>query len=123
MPTSPPHACIVPGCPRGVLHGEGAYCEEHKPVRDEGRGNRHQRGYGNAWAKVSRYYLARHPICCDPYGRHAGRVVAATQTDHIIPKAQGGTNEESNLQGLCRSCHTYKTFNVERVRGVKSSEG
>jgi 5-methylcytosine-specific restriction protein A len=29
--------------------------------------------------------------------------------DHIIPKAEGGTDAESNLETLCRSCHTKKT--------------
>ncbi len=38
------------------------------------------------------------------------------EVDHIIPKALGGTDERSNLQGLCRSHHSAKTMR-ERVAG------
>lgn len=31
--------------------------------------------------------------------------------DHIVPIAMGGKNEKSNMQLLCRSCHTEKTHN------------
>ena len=33
------------------------------------------------------------------------------QVDHIIPKAFGGGNEESNLAPACRQCNYYKTAN------------
>jgi hypothetical protein len=29
--------------------------------------------------------------------------------DHIRPLSNGGTNEKSNLQPLCKSCHMVKT--------------
>ena len=32
-----------------------------------------------------------------------------TRIDHIIPLAAGGSNEDSNLQILCQSCHLTKT--------------
>lgn len=31
------------------------------------------------------------------------------QIDHRIPREQGGSNEESNLQPLCKPCHDAKT--------------
>jgi 5-methylcytosine-specific restriction protein A len=116
MPTRPPRACTFPGCPSTVT-GRGGYCQEHRGAVDEARGNRHARGYGNEWAKISRYYLAHHPVCADPYNRHVGEVVASKHTDHIVPKAAGGRDEWSNFQALCHSCHSYKTFVVERERG------
>lgn len=36
---------------------------------------------------------------------------AGYDIDHIIEKYIGGTNEQSNLQALCLSCHGYKTRN------------
>lgn len=38
------------------------------------------------------------------------------QVDHIIPLAKFGTNDIENLQLLCNSCHTQKTFK-ERENG------
>jgi 5-methylcytosine-specific restriction protein A len=29
--------------------------------------------------------------------------------DHVIPLAQGGTNDPDNLQWLCAGCHSRKT--------------
>lgn len=39
----------------------------------------------------------------------AGRVSIATEVDHIIGLAQGGTHADSNLQSLCHDCHSTKT--------------
>src|SRR5678816_3571044 len=38
------------------------------------------------------------------------------QVDHIIPRAEGGTDDLSNLQWLCTSCHSVKT-KAESKRG------
>jgi len=38
-----------------------------------------------------------------------GIVTPATQVDHIVNKAAGGTDAESNLQGICDHCHDTKT--------------
>ena len=32
------------------------------------------------------------------------------EIDHVVPLFKGGTNEISNLQALCRSCHGKKTL-------------
>lgn len=39
----------------------------------------------------------------------------ATSVDHIIPKAHGGTDDDSNLESLCWECHRAKTAR-ERIR-------
>ena len=38
------------------------------------------------------------------------------EIDHIKPLFKGGTNSESNLQALCKRCHTMKSA-VEQSRG------
>ena len=32
------------------------------------------------------------------------------ETDHIIPKREGGTDVKSNLQALCPNCHAEKSI-------------
>jgi 5-methylcytosine-specific restriction protein A len=61
----------------------------------------HRRGYGAAWEKIRADVLKRTPIC--PCG------ALATDVDHRIPRARGGTDHPSNLAALCRSCHARKT--------------
>lgn len=36
---------------------------------------------------------------------------AAFETDHRVPKSQGGSNDPSNLQAMCPNCHGEKTLN------------
>ena len=38
------------------------------------------------------------------------RITLATDLDHIIALENGGTNDESNYQGLCSPCHKTKTL-------------
>lgn len=33
----------------------------------------------------------------------------ATDVHHKVAKVDGGTDEESNLEALCHSCHSKKT--------------
>lgn len=40
----------------------------------------------------------------------------ATQADHIIPDAEGGTHEATNGQAVCKTCHWIKTM-AEQARG------
>lgn len=51
--------------------------------------------------------LAREPLCAEC--KQGGMVVAASEVDHIIPLADGGTNDPENLQALCKACHSRKT--------------
>ena len=38
-----------------------------------------------------------------------GRVRPATEVDHILPLADGGTDDLGNLQAINRECHARKT--------------
>lgn len=75
------------------------------------RESRHARGYGTAWDKLRKrilerdFYLCHCPECLG--GKK--RVTAATEVDHITPKAQGGTDDESNLRAVNKECHKRLT--------------
>jgi 5-methylcytosine-specific restriction enzyme A len=51
--------------------------------------------------------MAEEPFCrlCLLDGRH----VASDEVDHIVSLANGGSDERSNKQGLCRPCHEAKS--------------
>ncbi len=51
--------------------------------------------------------LIEEPLCrtCLAFGRVTPTVIA----DHIKPKAEGGSDERENYQGLCKPCSDAKT--------------
>jgi len=109
---SAPKPCGHPGC--GVLVRDGTNrCPKHikvawsKPVTTK-------RVTGRKLQALRSELFARNPLCvtCDAQGR----VSLATQRDHIVPLAEGGADDDSNVQGLCEECHDRKS-KVERVRG------
>lgn len=67
------------------------------------------RGYaGKDWEATRTRVFIRDNWQC----RGCGRVCSGkgeAHCDHIVPKAQGGTDEDSNLQTLCERCHGRKT--------------
>lgn len=124
MPVSAPRPCRYPGCSKLISDGS-AYCAEHKrpevgAFSDADRGSRHDRGYGSKWDRLRALVIKRDNGLCQECLRQ-GRVTAVGHKpftafcDHIIPKAEGGTDDESNLQTLCRQCHTAKT-DIEKNR-------
>ena len=51
-----------------------------------------------------------------------GRYTSASEVDHKINKASGGTDDDSNLQAICKTCHEVKTEHESRHgRGGKKS--
>lgn len=106
MPNRPKTPCRQPGCP--ALVDKPGYCPKHKRAEykrcDAGRPSAAKRGYSRNWRCLRLMVLRRQPICategCDRPAEHV---------DHIVPLWRGGTNELSNLRGLCRFCHARKT--------------
>lgn len=100
----PAKVCAQPSCPQ--LVADGSRCSEHRRnqdrQRDQVRGSRHQRGYTNEWSQLSRAILERDGHTCAYCGR------TATTVDHVIPKARGGTDDESNLVAACVRCNSGK---------------
>ena len=70
--------------------------------------SRQERGYGRQWEKVRLHVLRRDDGICQPC-LMTGRYTPASQVDHIIPKASGGTDDPDNLQSICGTCHFEKT--------------
>jgi 5-methylcytosine-specific restriction protein A len=100
------------------------YCEKHAKEavgwNKSSTKSRHERGYGSAWDAIRLRVLARDCGLCQPCYR-AGRIHAAQEVDHIVSKAAGGTDDESNLQAIATACHRAKTIEERRGPGAKNS--
>jgi 5-methylcytosine-specific restriction protein A len=60
--------------------------------------------YNGAWASVRRMVLARDRWLCQMRG--AGCTGHATEVDHIVPVAQGGSwYDLRNLRAACATCN------------------
>lgn len=124
MPPTPLRACARGGC-AALVRGHG-YCNAHQTTtnrakwrqRDETRAPSSER-YGHRWAKLSRRFLAEHPLCAHCLLR--GRTTAARHTDHIVPIEDDPSRryDWDNLQALCPRCHRQKTQrDIARRRGL-----
>lgn len=71
-------------------------------------GNRHARGYGTAWTKLRLSVLTRDKHLCQVCMAE-GRITPARTVDHIKAKAEGGTDDQSNLRAICGEHHAAKT--------------
>jgi len=115
MPTAAPKPCSVCGV---LVRTGGSRCQQHVHVGrfgDDRRGTRHQRGYGAEWDRKRERILARDGGLCCPC-RRIGRVTLGREVDHTVPKARGGTDDDDNLQTICRPCHKAKT--AAEARGL-----
>jgi HNH endonuclease len=116
MPARIPKACRKQGCKNTTTHSSG-YCELHLGCgwqRHQQGKTASQRGYGSQWRALRTVALERDKYLCQECLKK-GRYVTATTVDHIIAKAHGGSDNLSNLQSLCNSCHKFKTAR-ERLR-------
>lgn len=74
------------------------------------RGTAAERGYGWQWRKVRNQVMRRDSYRCQcSECKKSGRILPAHEVDHKVPKAQGGTDDPSNLQAINRDCHKRKT--------------
>lgn len=116
MPKTP---CRAIGCAAIVGRADKGFCDAHAHQRygwnksQKGR-TASQRGYGSAWRRLRTQILQRDSYLCQSC-KAQGRYVTATDVDHILAKAHGGTDDPSNLQSLCRSCHQTKTATEGRA--------
>lgn len=110
MPARIPKACRKQGCKNTTINSNG-YCDEHQGCgwqRHQKGKTSSQRGYGSQWRKIRAIVLVRDNYLCQECLKQ-GLFVTATTVDHITPKAHGGSDDLTNLQSLCNSCHKFKT--------------
>ncbi|MCL1126721.1 HNH endonuclease [Shewanella surugensis] len=114
MPPRMRKPCAAAGC--GALTTT-RHCDKHKSLGWEthhaGR-SKEQRGYGKDWQRLRLLILNRDKYLCQCC-RREGIATHATDVDHVIAKAHGGTDIESNLEALCKPCHRSKTAH-ERLK-------
>jgi 5-methylcytosine-specific restriction protein A len=62
---------------------------------------------GRAGVERRARWLCLHPLCL--HCEQQGRTTVAITPDHITPLENGGADDETNLQSLCKACHDIKT--------------
>jgi 5-methylcytosine-specific restriction protein A len=101
-------ACTTCGKPSAE-----SYCSAHKP-KPWATSTRKARVTlsGSAEQARRKRVLERYVYCCHVCGR-----TRADQVDHVIPLAEGGPDDESNLAPIHAACHREKTAKeARRVR-------
>lgn len=74
---------------------------------------------GRPWRRKRDAVLVRDKYMCQPCHR-AGLITLADEVDHVTPQAEGGTDDDTNLQAICLPCHIEKT-KAEAARGANRS--
>jgi 5-methylcytosine-specific restriction endonuclease McrA len=109
----PPRACIlygpkcsdggraVPGKSRCKFHGGEAWQRT-----DPSSKHRYDSGH---WRELRARVLREQPTC-EVCG------ASATDVDHIVAHADGGTDDRENLRALCKPCHKKHTAEQNRAR-------
>lgn len=100
--------CAFNGCNKLIDRGS-TYCEEHQPKF--GKKKWPQVRMPKGWGSIRKQFLLSQPlpIVCAMCAKTLFSP-KDIQVDHIKARKHGGTNDFSNLQCLCRSCHTSKTM-------------
>jgi 5-methylcytosine-specific restriction protein A len=83
-----------------------AQARKRKNTDPPGRPSAAQRGYGADWRRISAKVTAN-ATACHWCGGPFTKDNPAT-ADHIIPKARGGSDDESNLVPSCRRCNARR---------------
>jgi len=96
----------VPGRSRCRAHGGGAWARTSPASR--GR-------YGRRWNELRAEVLREEPAC-----RICG--AKASDVDHIVAVADGGTDARSNLRALCHEHHKQVTAAQSRARRKRGRE-
>ncbi|OOS05970.1 HNH endonuclease [Moraxella cuniculi] len=85
-----------------------AASHQQKPSWGKSRG-------GRPWRRLRQQILLRDRYTCQICHRVGGRL----ELDHVINKANGGSDNQENLQILCHDCHQQKTKAESMAGGVK----
>lgn len=91
----------------------GGRCPQHaRPASAPWNPDAPPRIRGRALQQLRRALFDREPLCrlC----AYHQRVTVATIRDHIVPMAEGGTEDSWNIQPLCQTCSDLKTHDESR---------
>ena len=113
MPNAAPRPCTQAGCGALVHDGSGR-CGKHPRAAWAKAPTPTKRITGRRLQALRAEMFATQPLCvlCEAQGK----VTLATQRDHIIPLAEGGSDDPDNVQPLCLACHDEKS-KTESARG------
>lgn len=101
MPRAP-RRC--PGCETNLVHPPAKYCETCTPKKNWQGSRRGKATAGAPWRRLRAEILERDDYRCYLCGQDGVDVV-----DHLVPVAEGGTDDPGNLGAICRRCHGKKT--------------
>jgi 5-methylcytosine-specific restriction protein A len=119
MPGKWKTVCRAAGCMTSLV--TPGYCDKHTHLKREPwattRTSSHARGYGFAWTLLRKQVMTRDKGLCQVcWADH--RIGLATEVDHIVAKAKGGSDDLANLQSICHACHVAKTAgDRKKMRG------
>lgn len=68
----------------------------------------HSRIRGHQLKKIRDLKMMEQPLCVACLSK--GHTKLGEELDHIVPISKGGTNDDANLQMLCKECHYLKTL-------------
>ena len=96
-----------------LAHLDLAPRQHRQAALDARRGSSSARGYGGRWKRLRVAILNRDPFCL--IATHCNGTAPSVEVDHIVAKRDGGTDDEGNLQGACKPCHSAKTHREGRL--------
>ncbi|MFM9270937.1 HNH endonuclease signature motif containing protein [Halomonas elongata] len=120
MPSRSPRPCRVASCPGKTTTAHG-YCPDHEHLSvgwNQRRQGKSGRG-GRPWRRKRERVLRRDSGLCQPCWR-AGLVTPATEVDHVVNVADGGSDADDNLEAICGPCHKAKT--QEEARRARNDD-
>jgi len=92
---------------------DGSRCPKHRRARERARGSAAARGYGSQYRALRKLaidaHLQKYGAVCPGYGVAPHTATRAElSVDHIIPLADGGRNDPTNVQVICLTCNKRK---------------
>lgn len=117
MPNLPPRPCTHPRCRK--MQTKRGKCDDHQQHGGWQSSESKDERYGINWRAIRKRIMSRDHQLCQACKR-AKRYVQAKYVDHIIPKFEGGTDDDQNLEAICKVCHDKKSAQ-EAVRGRRAA--